>query len=161
MGRNLEAEHVVVLPIGGAHAAKQYVRRFAPRHGVKLSGLVDRAEVVHFRLALDAAGLHASSGTTGSLEQHGFFVCDADLEDELIRALDQPDLESLLASQGDLGAFRSLQNQPSWRDRPYPAQMHRWLRSVALRRSRYAQLLILRADPARIPPPLRRLVERI
>ena len=161
MGRRLAEEPVVVMPIGGAHAAKHFVPRFANPRGVKLSGLVDRAEEVHFRRALAEVGLVASTAGPAALESQGFFVCDADLEEELIRSLDQKAIESVLGSEGDLDAFRSLQNQPVWRNRPFEEQMHRWLRSVALRGSRYARLLVLEAEAPRIPRPLTNLVNRI
>jgi predicted ATP-dependent endonuclease of OLD family len=159
MGRKLGDERVIVIPIGGAHAAKHFVPRFAGRADLKLSGLVDRAEAVYFARALEEVGLMDPSSET--IEEHGFFICDADLEDELIRSVDEQGMEQLLASENDLSAFRSLQNQPVWRDKSFHAQMHRWLRSVALRGSRYAQLLVLTADRERIPRPLLDLVHRI
>ncbi|MFW2380608.1 MAG: TOPRIM nucleotidyl transferase/hydrolase domain-containing protein [Acidimicrobiales bacterium] len=159
MGRKLGEERVVVIPIGGAHAAKHFVPCFAGRADLKLSGLVDRAEAVYFARALAEAGVMDPASET--IEGQGFFVCDADLEDELIRSVDEPEMEQLLASEGDLSAFRSLQNQPGWRDKPFHAQMHRWLRSVALRGSRYAQLVVVTADSERLPPPLLDLVHRI
>ena len=52
------------------------------------------------------------------MEALGFYVCDADLEDELIRASGRTRVERVVAANGDLKPFRTLQKQPEWRDRP-------------------------------------------
>ena len=54
--------------------------------GVRLAGLCDAAEEGYFRRALERAGL-GSGMSRADREAHGFYVCTADLEDELIRAL--------------------------------------------------------------------------
>jgi hypothetical protein len=48
------------------------------------------------------------------MEQLGFFVCDTDVEDELIRAIGTADVVQLIDTAGDLGAFQALQQQPSY-----------------------------------------------
>src|SRR3954470_22595376 len=81
-GRNLAAEGVSIVPIGGAQAIGRFVDRFGPRGlDVRLAGLCDAAEQGEFRRALERAGLGSD------LERLGFYVCSADLEEELIRAL--------------------------------------------------------------------------
>jgi hypothetical protein len=102
---------------------------------VKLSGMCDRSESGHFARALANFDLTGLSTDLRGLESRGLYVCDSDLEDELIRSIDASDIESVLAAEGDLGAFRTFQKQPVWRDRPFRAQMHRWLGSVARRKS--------------------------
>ena len=52
------------------------------------------------------------------MERLGFYVCVADLEDELIRAHGAASVEEVVDAQGDLGSFRTLQKQPEWRGRP-------------------------------------------
>ena len=126
LGRDLAAERVVVLPIGGAHAIRRVVAELGGR--VPLAGLCDLAEEAMFRNALAGA--------------HPLQVCVADLEDELLRAVGAEEAEALFAAQGDLGAFRSLRSQPAWRGRPVQAQMRRFLGSGASRKSRYARLLV-------------------
>lgn len=159
LGRTVAERKVVVVPIGGAHAIKHFVPRFAGTPGVRLCGLCDRAESVYFAQALLEHGLIGAAGDT-DLERAGFYVCDADLEDELIRSIDDADIESVLAAEGDLGAFSTLQKQPGWRDQPFRAQLHRWLRSGARRNMRYARLLVLEAGLDRMPRPLLALAER-
>src|SRR3954471_15363779 len=86
-GRNLEVEQVSIVPIGGAQAIGGFLERFGPRGlDVKLAGLCDAGEERDFRRGLERAGLGSHLGRA-EMEALGFYVCDVDLEDELIRAL--------------------------------------------------------------------------
>jgi hypothetical protein len=76
------------------------------------------------------------------MEQHGFYVCVNDLEDELLRAVGTARVEELFATQGDLRSFRSFQSQPAWRGRDPQAQMYRFVRSSSVRNLLYAHLLV-------------------
>jgi hypothetical protein len=148
-GRDLVAEGVAVVPIGGAQAIGRFVDRFGPRGlDLRLAGLCDAAEQGEFRRALERAGLGSD------LERLGFFVCSADLEEELIRALGSPAVEQLVEAQGDLGSFRTLQKQPAWRGRPIEQQLRRFFGSGARRKIRYARLLVDALDLADVPRPL-------
>src|SRR5437870_8198789 len=85
--RDLEAEGVSIVPIGGAQAIGRFLARFGPRGlGVTVAGLCDVGEESDFRRALEQAGL-GTDLTRAEMESLGFYVCVADLEDELIRAL--------------------------------------------------------------------------
>jgi len=141
-GRDLDAERVVVVPIGGAHAIGRFLTRLGPLGtGVRLAGLCDLREEEIFRRGLVAARVGAPRTRT-DLEQLGFYVCVDDLEDELIRAVGTAGVEALFDSQGDLGSFRSLQSQPAWRGREPEAQLRRFLGSGSHRKLRYARLLV-------------------
>jgi hypothetical protein len=141
-GRDLDAERVVIVPIGGAHAIARFLARWGPLGaGLRLAGLCDLREEEVFRRGLVAAHV-GSPHTRDEMEQIGFYVCVDDLEDELIRAVGVPEVEALLESQGDLGSFRSLQSQPAWRGREPAAQMRRFLGAGSRRKLRYARLLI-------------------
>src|SRR5215213_3028336 len=86
-GRVLAAEGIAVVAIGGAQAIGRFLDRFGPRGlDVRLAGLCDAGEEREFRRALERAGLGADL-TRSATERLGFFVCDPDLEGELIRAL--------------------------------------------------------------------------
>jgi hypothetical protein len=138
-GRNLAAERVVVVPIGGAHAIGRFVTTLGPTHSLKrLAGLCDVREAALFRRGLEAA----RAGSTRTPTVPPMFVCIDDLEDELIRAVGAAGVEALFESQGDLGSFRSMQNQPAWRGRAIGAQMRRYLSSGSRRKLRYARLLV-------------------
>ena len=75
------------MPIGGAQSIGRFLKRFGPDGlDVKLAGLCDAGEEGDFRRGLERAGL-GSDLTRAEMERLGFYVCVADLEDELIRAL--------------------------------------------------------------------------
>jgi hypothetical protein len=153
-GRDLAAEGIVVLPVGGAHGVTRYLRLFGPEGtGARLAGLCDAAEEHIVRRGLAAAGLGAA-GSRAELERLGFFVCIADLEDELVRAAGTALAAEVLAAHGDLGAFRTIQRQPAWRGKDEAAQLRRFLGAGAQRKLRYARLLTEAIDPDRIPRPL-------
>jgi hypothetical protein len=151
--RDLDAEAVVILPIGGAHAVAHYLCRFGPQGGdLRLAGLCDAGEEDIFRKGLTKARI-GSPGGRADMERLGFHVCVDDLEDELIRAAG-PERFEALDTRGDLGSFRTLQKQPAWRERSVRDQMRRFLGSGARRKLRYARLLVRSIDFDRIPRPL-------
>ncbi|MEL6894395.1 MAG: TOPRIM nucleotidyl transferase/hydrolase domain-containing protein [Actinomycetota bacterium] len=153
-GRDLEAEGVVVVPVGGAHAFERYLARLGPGgSGLAVAGLCDAGEEDIVRRALVRSGV-GTPQSSAELEDLGFFVCVEDLEDALIRAVGPDRFEALLASRGDLTAFRTLQQQPAWHDHPFAAQAHRWLRAGARRNLRYARLLVDDLGPDQAPVPL-------
>jgi hypothetical protein len=160
-GRNLEAEGVSVVSIGGAQAIGRFLHRFGPQGlDVKLAGLCDAGEEGDFRRGLERAGL-GTDLTRGDMERLGFYVCEADLEDELIRALGAAAVEEVVEAQGDLGSFRTLQKQPQWRGRPVEEQLRRYLGSGARRKIRYARLLVDALELARMPRPLDRVLAHV
>jgi hypothetical protein len=152
--RDLIAEQVSVVPIGGAQAIGGFLERFGPRGlDVRLAGLCDAGEERDFRRGLERADL-GSDLTRAEMEALGFYVCVVDLEDELIRALGADAVEQIADTQGELGAFRTLQKQPAWRERPAEEQLRRWLGSGARRKIRYARLLVEALDLTKVPGPL-------
>ena len=150
-GRNLEAEGVSVLPIGGAQAVGRYVEELGPCGlNVGLAGLCDAGEEADFRRGLERGGL-GSNLTRTDMEELGFYVCVADLEDELVRSVGAAGVEQVIAAEGELGAFRTFQKQPAKRELPYEEQLWRFMWN---RKARYATLLVNALDLARAPRPL-------
>jgi hypothetical protein len=153
-GRNLDAEGVAVVPIGGAQAIGRFLTRFGPQGSdARLAGLCDVGEESVFRSGLEHAGF-GSHLTRGDMERLGFHVCVTDLEDELIRALGPAAVEAVLDSQGDLGSFRTFQKQPAWRGQAIEGQLRRFMGSADRRKLRYARLLVGAPDLSQIPRPL-------
>ena len=147
-GIDLEAAGVRIVRLGGAHRIGRFLEELGPLGGVLLAGLCDAGEEPVFRRALEHAGLGSD------LEALGFYVCHADLEDELIRALGAPAVEEVLAANGDLHRFRTLQQMPAWRGRPTEEQLRRFMGSGGRRKFRYARLLVEALELERIPRPL-------
>jgi hypothetical protein len=156
--RDLAAEGISVIPMGGAQAIGRFLGEYGPQGlNVRLAGLCDAGEERQFRRGLERAGLGANL-TRADLEQLGFYVCNADLEDEMIRALGAERVEEVIASEGDLGAFRTLQKEPAWRGRPVEAQLHRFMGSGGRRRTRYPPLLVRAMNLSEVPRPLELLL---
>ena len=152
--RDLAAEGVAVIPMGGAQAIGRFLEQFGPRGlDVRLAGLCDAAEEDEYRRGLERAGL-GSDLTRAGMERLGFYVCVADLEDELIRALGAAAVERVVEAQGDLRSFRTLQKQSAWHGRPTHEQLRRFMGSGGRRKLRYPRLLVDALDLARVPRPL-------
>jgi hypothetical protein len=160
-GRDLADEGVAVVPMGGATNIGTYVSRLGPAGAdLRLAGLCDAGEVRVFGRALEGAGFGGGLDRAG-LEALGFHVCDADLEDELIRALGIEAVEAVVASLGELASLRRMQRQPAQRDRPHDQQLRRFIGTRGGRKIRYASALVEALDPARVPSPLTRLLAAV
>ncbi|WP_332642289.1 ATP-dependent endonuclease [Aeromicrobium sp.] len=146
-GRDLDAEGICVVPMGGATSIGRYLELLSPL-GVGIAGLSDRKEWDFYVRALERAGL----GTDG------FFVCDPDLEYELIRVLGVDRVEQVIEEQGDLPTLRIFQRQPAQRPRSVEHQLHRWFGSIGGRKERYAGALVDALDLANVPRPLDELL---
>jgi len=141
---NVEAPATTPRPPGprpplGATNVQRFVQALGPQGlGLRLAGLCDIAELRHVRRGLERAGVTTGEGT----EDHGFYPCDADLEDELIRALGTAAVERVLDAEGELVSFRRFQDQPAQRGRDLHAQLCRFLGTRAGRKVRYGTLLV-------------------
>lgn len=150
-GRDLAAEGVAVVPIGGAQAIGGFLDLLG-RSGadVGLAGLCDAGEEGAFRRALERAGLGADLTREG-MEALGFFVCVQDLEHELIRAVGAEGVERIIAAEGEARSFGTFRKQLAKRELPYEEQLWRFMWN---RKLRYAPLLVEALDLSRVPQPL-------
>jgi hypothetical protein len=147
-GRDLHAEGVFVVPMGGATNIGHFVDLFGPGgFGVRLAGLCDRGEERDFRRGLDGVG--------------PYFVCVADLEDELIRALGTGRVEDLIEAEGESGAFLTFTRQPAHRDTARDRQLRRFMGTRSGRKIRYGHLLAAALDLTLIPAPLAGLLSAV
>lgn len=153
-GRDLVAEGISIVPIGGATNISHVLAHLARQAiDVRLAGLCDAAEERYFRRGLERAGL-GTGLTRGDMERLGFFVCVEDLEDELIRSLGPGSVEAILEDQGELGSFRIFQKQPAQRERSAEEQLRRFLGTRSGRKIRYGRLLVDALDLDRVPSSL-------
>jgi hypothetical protein len=123
--------------------------------GIRLAGLCDAGEEGDFRLAIERAGLGTDLGRAG------FHVCDADLEDELIRCLGTARVEQIVEAEGELGRLRTFQNQPAQRARSIEAQLRRFMGTRGGRKIQYAPVLVGALDLACVPRPLDGVLARV
>jgi hypothetical protein len=150
-GRDLAAEGVSVIAVGGAQAMGRFLATYGPAGtNAIVAGLCDQGEEQDVRRALERAGRSPAPGR-GGLEALGFFVCERDLEDELVRGLGVAGGEAILAAHGKLAAFRTYQKQPAHRARPAADQLRGFLTNWKVE---LAGPLVAALDPARIPRPL-------
>jgi hypothetical protein len=158
-GRDLAAEGIAVVAMGGARNIRRFLELFGPRGlNLRLAGLCDAGEEGAFRRGLEWAGL-GSNLRRADMEALGFYVCIADLEDELIRCLGgAARVEQLVEAQGELGSFRTFQQQPAWRGRSGQAQLRRFIGTHSGRKIRYARLLVDALELTSVPRPLDRVL---
>ncbi|MGI5350408.1 TOPRIM nucleotidyl transferase/hydrolase domain-containing protein [Streptomyces sp. CA-250714] len=144
-GRDLAAEGVCVLPIGGAMSVGRFTHLLGPPGlGLRLTGLCDEAERRYYARGWERA----------SAAQQEFFVCAADLEDELIRALGVTRVEELVRAEGDLRSLQIFLRQPAQQGRSSQQQLRRFLGTKKGRKIRYGRVLVEALDPDRVPAPL-------
>jgi hypothetical protein len=150
-GRDLAAEGISVVTVGGAQAMGRFLAAYGPAGtNTKVAGLCDAGEEPDVRRALARSGLSPAEGRAG-LAALGFFVCERDLEEELVRGLGVAATEALLDAHGKLGAFRTYQKQPAHRARSTPDQLRGFLNNWKVE---LAGPLVEALDPARVPRPL-------
>lgn len=137
-GRDLAAEGVSIVVVGGAQAVERSLRG---RSGVRVAGLYDLGEERVVLRGLERAGVSAE----------GFFACDPDLEGELVRALGPERMLALVTERGQLGAFETYCKQPAKRGLPLERQLHGWLHNWKVA---YAAPLVDALDLDRVPEPL-------
>lgn len=160
-GRDLDEEGISVLPLGGATNIGRFLDLFGGGGlDAAPAGLCDAAEERYFRRGLERAGLGAGLTRT-AMERLGFFVCDADLEDELIRSLGTAAVEQVVDAEGDLRSLRTFQKQPAQQGRTAEKQLQRFMGTTSGRKAHYAHALIDALDPTRIPRPLDRLLAHV
>jgi predicted ATP-dependent endonuclease of OLD family len=160
-GHDLAREGVSIVSMGGAHAIGRFLSELGPRGAnIALAGLCDVGEEEDFRRALETAGF-GSNLTRADMEEHGFYVCVNDLEDELIRALGEQTVEEILEAEGDIHRFRTLQKQAAWRGRPTDQQLRRFMGSGGSRKIRYARILVEALDLTSVPRPLDGVLARV
>ncbi|MCG6498780.1 TOPRIM nucleotidyl transferase/hydrolase domain-containing protein [Kitasatospora sp. A2-31] len=148
-GRDLAAEGVCVVAMGGAMSVGRYAELLGPPGlGLRLAGLCDEGE----------RGFYDRGLARARVPNREFFVCMADLEDELIRALGVARVEEIVRAEGDLPAWQTFVRQPAQRGRSPQRQMRRFLGTKKGRKIRYGRLLVEALDSEPVPAPLHDLL---
>ncbi|GLF99135.1 TOPRIM nucleotidyl transferase/hydrolase domain-containing protein [Streptomyces yaizuensis] len=149
--RDLEAEGVCVLSMGGAMSVGRFAQLLGPPGlGLRLTGLCDEAERRYYARGLERAGAAPD-----------FFVCTADLEDELIRALGVTRVVELIRAEGDLRALETFLRQPAQQGRTPQQQLRRFLGTKKGRKIQYGRVLVEALDPGLVPAPLDDLLDHL
>ncbi|HLR96802.1 MAG TPA: TOPRIM nucleotidyl transferase/hydrolase domain-containing protein [Jiangellaceae bacterium] len=157
-GRNLATEGVLVVPIGGATNIGHHLQVLTGAHPqLRVTGLCDADEERAYRRGLERAGLCVSA-TRERMKDLGFYVCDQDLEDELIRSLGARAVLEVFDQAGTLEKFHLYQRQPAHRRETLEEQLRGF---VTNEKRRYARLFIGALDLHRVPGPLAGLLAHI
>ena len=156
-GLTPRAHRYQLVDMGGVTNIRRHL--LAVRTGsapVRVLGMCDAGEAPFLLRALqvDADGPQHEA----DLAEQGFYVCDADLEDELIRAAGPERVLAVLRRLGLQGRLATFQRQPAWRERALHEQLHRFAGTTSGRKTLLARALAETLAPAEVPPPLRRLV---
>lgn len=158
-GRDLDAEAITVVAMGGITNVRAHAVRLGPTgDGVRLAGLYDAAEESFVCRGLVAAGI-ADATDPAALPRLGFFRCNVDLEDELIRALGIDRVEQVIHDAGEARALARLAAMPAQRDWSRLQVLRRFFGSQSGRKARYAALLVADLGADDIPGPLAELLD--
>jgi hypothetical protein len=158
-GIDLAASGVSVVAMHGITNVGRFLAYYgATAPHVRVAGLYDEADGRFVRRGLgqvgSALGPHGDLDEPECLETRGFYRCSADLEDELIRALGPEAVEALVAAEGELRSFRTLQKQPALRARSLHDQLRRMMGVRSGGKERYAALMAEAVAPEQVPRPL-------
>ena len=151
LGYDLDAVDVRVVDVGGVTNFRANLIRYGPQgEGFRILGLCDEGEGPIVLRALQESGM-GSDLTRETMAAVGFFMCEGELEDELLRAVGVPAVLRIIEQQGNLRRFRTLQRQLAYRDAPLTVQVRHLMTQYKIA---YAPLLIDALDLADIPHPL-------
>jgi hypothetical protein len=127
----------------------------------RVLGLFDAAEGRYVGSVLHDLGMMSSAKGLDlrDFSAIGFFGCDRDLEEEVIRAAGPQLVLDTLAARGELDRFRVFQRQPAQRVRSIEEQLHRFAGMAAGRKSRFAADVIELVSIEQMPAPLMQLLD--
>jgi hypothetical protein len=150
-----------LVDMGGVTNVRSHLAELAdgPPGGATVLGMCDAAEARFVVAALRSREHWARDA--GDLPAHGFFVCEADLEDELLRALGAARAIAVLSRLGLRGKLEALRRQPAWRERPLHDQLHRFAGVASGRKALLAAALTAELAPDELPEPLALLLDRL
>ena len=137
--------------MGGVTNIRRHLDEYGP-HGldVRVAGLCDVGEERWVRRGLERAGF-GSDLDRAAMERLGFFLCHADLEDELIRSLGTDTVVRIVEAEGELRSLRTMQQQPAQQGRPLDAQLRRFMGTRGGRKIHYATAFVDALDLGRVP----------
>ncbi|WP_238146607.1 hypothetical protein [Ornithinimicrobium murale] len=156
-GRGEHSAYELVDLGGVTNVGAQLRRAVDARPAPRVVGLCDAGEARVVLRALQRIGRTLTQPQ--ELPGEHFFVCDRDLEDELIRALGPDRCLEVLAEQGLAGRFAAFSRQQAWEGRPLLDRLHRFCGIASGRKVLLAGAMAGALAPGEAPAPIEQLVD--
>jgi hypothetical protein len=157
LGVELDAAGVSLISLDGADVLVHYLRLFGPGGlDLDLRGLCDADHEGEWQTRLTQAGIAVTDRET--MNAAGFYVCDPDLEAELLGGLDSNRVAAVIAADGGQGLFDSYANQPAHQGRSTEELQLGFVQKPKAK-IRWAPLIAAEMGPEEVPAPLRSLLE--
>jgi predicted ATP-dependent endonuclease of OLD family len=149
-GRNLDAEQISIVALHGAGTIGSFLSLLGANGlKLKLCGVCDEDKESDWIKKLEQNGF-GSGLTRAKLASLGFFVSVRDLEDELVKALGNAEVERVIDAQGEKATLSTFASQPDKKGKPLNEVLRLFLQSRD-RKVRYAPLLVDALDMAKVP----------
>jgi hypothetical protein len=157
LGADLDASGVSLVSLDGADILKHYLALLGPSGlNLQMRGLCDLDKEAKWIELLTSAGVPVVSRT--DLNAAGFQVADADLEEELVRALGEVVTEQVIDTAGLTGRLTSFEGQPANSGLGRQELLAAFVRTQKIR---LAPPLAAAVPDADIPVPIRALLEEL
>lgn len=157
--RAARLDTIELIELGGITNLRRQLRSLQADGRLAVLGLYDGAEERYVRGVLRDVGLIGEGAV--DLRTVGFFGCERDLEDEVIRAAGEETVLETLTARGELTRFRVFQGQPAQRERSIEQQLHRFAGTAAGRKARFAADVLDAVSLERMPRPLTELLDAV
>lgn len=158
--RNLDADSVTIVAMRGAGGIATFLNLLGSNGlKLKLAGLCDAKEESKWARALESHGMGAKLDRA-AMSTIGFEVCDADLEEVLIKAVGEKTILAIIDAQGDKAEFDTFVKQPTQNAKPVVQQLHDFLH-LRGRNITYAPLMVDAIDATKLPAVLERVINAV
>jgi predicted ATP-dependent endonuclease of OLD family len=153
---SLDSLGVSVIALNGAGILTWFLKLFGPTgFQLPVCGICDLDHLSQWSKVLENLGL-GKSLSRSEMEKIGFFVCDRDMEDELVKALGDAAVLQAIDENGDTQDWNVFCQQPNNKTLARAAQIRAFL--AAKRKVIYAPILVSKLS-ATVPRPLQQVLD--
>lgn len=153
---SLDSLGVSVIALNGAGILAWFLKLFGPAgFQLPVCGICDLDHASQWSKVLENSGL-GKNLSRSDMEKIGFFVCDRDMEDELVRALGDAVVLQAIDENGDIKDWNLFCQQSNNKVLAQPAQIRAFL--AAKRKVLYAPILVSKLSTT-VPRPLKEVLD--
>jgi hypothetical protein len=154
---DLDARGVAIVSLEGAGLLENYLSFLGPPGlDLRLRGLCDLDAEVDWQQKLTNSGIPVADRTR--LNASGFFVCERDLEAELVKAHGDPAVQGVIASDGEAAKFAKFCQQAAYTGLSLSEQLAAFARK---RKTVWSPRLASELVPGNVPTPLREVLANV